>query len=288
MRKWLAALALPAISLAGCAPQQHSAVPKPYGPPLRFAVVSDEPASTAPSKYAPLAGFLAKECGWASGSVEVSARYSKVLSDIAKGDVDVAYVSPLAYVLDSKLVPLGMPFVDNTRLYEGGIFVRADSGVKSIKDLRGRKFAFQRPGSIDGYVYPAGMLKKAGIKVQPVNIGNASAVTTVFKKRADAGCANVESIESTLVAFDKIKQIKVLMRTDPIPNGVIVARGDLPPSTLAQLTKAIADMNVDTDGQLAMKELEFDRMAPATDHDFDSLRKMTRLLRMSTKALDAR
>jgi len=279
--------------MVGCAPQQHSAVPKPYGPPLHFAVVSDEPTATAEAKYAPLASFLAKECGRTSGTVEVCANYASVLHGFATGAVDVAYVSPLAYVLQvdkdhGSVVPLGMPFVDNTRLYEGGIFVRADSGIKSIKDLRGRKFAFKSPGSIDGYVYPAGMLKKAGIDVKAVDIGNASAVTAVFKKRADAGCADVESIEGTLVDFDKIKQIKVLMRTDPIPNGVIVARGNLPSSTRAQLAKAIADMNVDTDGQIAMKDLEFDRMAPATDRDFDSLRQMARLLRMSTKSLDAR
>lgn len=252
-----------------------------------------------------MAAYLAAECGRPAAPVMVSATAGPVLSALGSGKIDVAYISPLAYTLYNDevenvslftsaqhgvLTPLGMPYQDNTRLWEGGIMVRVDSGIKSVKDLRGRRFAFKYPRSVDGYVYAAAMLKAAGIDpvkgVKAVDIHGASAVTAVFDKQADAGCADVESIESTLVDYSKIDKLKVLQRTDPIPNGVLVAGAVMAPDTAASLKKAVAEMNSKLDGQLAMKDVEFDRMAPAVDKDFDSLRKVTRLLHMHAKDLD--
>ncbi len=48
----------------------------------------------------------------------------------------------------------------------------------------------------------------------------------------------------------KVKQFKVIATTDPIPNGMIVARGNLDPATLAKLTQAMADINTDPGRQV--------------------------------------
>src|SRR5207237_424278 len=43
------------------------------------------------------------------------------------------------------------------------IFVTADPNIKTIADLRGKKFAFVDPASASGYLYPVAALKNAGL-----------------------------------------------------------------------------------------------------------------------------
>ena len=40
------------------------------------------------------------------------------------------------------LIPLAMPYFHHSLTYRGIIYVRADSGINTLKDLRGKSIAF--------------------------------------------------------------------------------------------------------------------------------------------------
>jgi phosphonate transport system substrate-binding protein len=175
LRPIVYAAVVASLILAGCAKHNNNVGSNAGGSSssstLKVGIIPFEQADVIQKGFTPLANYIAKKAGKQQGEVYVSPSYSGILQALASDQIDVAYLSPLAYVLAASeyqklpenLVPLGMPYFRNSLTYKGVIFVRADSGINSIKDLKGKSFAFADRTSASGYLYPAGLMKEAGI-----------------------------------------------------------------------------------------------------------------------------
>jgi phosphonate transport system substrate-binding protein len=284
---------------AGCG-TRHGGAGGNSSAPIKVGVIPYDKADTIVAAYTPFANYMAKKTGRPTGQVFVTPEYAGVLQALRADQIDCAYLNPLSYVLavdqfkntPEHLIPIGMPYYANSLMYRGDIFVRADSGITSMKDFKGKSFAFADRTSTSGYLYPAGMMKEAGLDptkdVKAVNISGGGSVAAVFNKLADGGASYDGSIERALKDPAKIKQMKVIAQTDPIPNGMFVARGNLDPKTLAALKQAMIDINNEPDGQAALKAMEFNKWVPADDHAFDSVRQKAKILGLDLKSLDAK
>jgi phosphonate transport system substrate-binding protein len=296
LNRRIAALLLIVLGLtAGCAP-------KPAGPPppapLLVGVIPFEQPDKIKVAYQPFADYLGKNAGGRPGKVFVTPDYAGVLQALQSGQIDVAYLNPLSYVVAAKqfasspehLIPMAMPWFHGSPTYKGIIFVRADSGINSVKDFKGKSFAFGDRTSTSGYLYPAGMMVEAGIDpnkdVKPANITGPAGVFAVLNHQADGGATFEGGIELALKNPKDRKQIKVIATTDPIPNGMFVARGDLDPATLAELQKAFDNMDTDPAGVAALKSMQYDKVVPANDSFFDSVRKKAAALDLQLGSLD--
>ncbi len=301
MRLKLASLlsAAALLALPGCG--KHDAPPAP----LKVGIIPFEDVDAITKAFQPYSTYLGKKSGRPDGQVFVTPSYAGVLQALQADQIDCAYLNPLSYVLATqqfagtpqKLVPIAMPYFHGSLTYKGVIFVRADSNIHSLQDLKGRSFAFGDRTSTSSFLYPAGMLKKAGIDpekdLKPVNISGTAGVLAVFNKRADAGAiyeggiANAFTEASTkTVDQAKVAQFRILATTDPIPNGMFVARGDLDPATLDKLKAALANINTDPDGQAALKTIPWDKMVAADDTIFNPVRENARTFGLDIKALD--
>lgn len=274
--------------------------------PLKVGIIPFEDVDAIQKAFQPLATDLGKKSGRPDGQVFVTPSYAGVLQALQADQIDCAYLNPLSYVLATqqfastpeKLVPIAMPFFHHSLTYKGIIYVRADSGINSLKDLKGKSFAFGDRTSTSSFLYPAGMLKKAGIDpekdLKPVNISGTAGVLAVFNKQADAGAIYETGIQQAFtdpvtkkVDQAKVSQFKVIATTDPIPNGMFVARGNLDPATLEKLKTALANINTDPDGQAALKAIPWDKMVPADDAIFNPVRENAQTFGLDIKALDA-
>src|SRR5207237_8406902 len=72
---------------------------------------------------------------------------------------------------------------------------------------------------------------------------------------------------------EKKKAMRVIAQTEEIPNGLYVARGDLPAEEIAKLRIAFLDMNTDPEGRAAMLKAPNDKEVPADDRLFDGVRQ---------------
>ncbi len=274
--------------------------------PLKVGIIPFEDVDAIQKAFQPYATYLGKKSGRPDGQVFVTPSYAGVLQALQADQIDCAYLNPLSYVLATqqfantpeKLAPLAMPFFHHSLTYKGVIFVRADSGINSLKDLKGKSFAFGDRTSTSSFLYPAGMLKKAGIDpdkdLKPVNISGTAGVLAVFNKQADAGAIYETGIQQAFtdpatkkVDQAKVSQFKVIATTDPIPNGMFVARGNLDAATLDKLKAALANINSDPDGQAALKAIPWDKMVPADDTIFNPVRQNAQTFGLDIKALDA-
>lgn len=289
-------------AVTGCNSKQSgsSTQTSPYPPKsIKVGVIPFDKVDAVKKMYTPFSTYLAQKTGAASGEAFVTQEYSGVIQALRADQIDCAYLNPLSYVLavdqfkDSpeRLVPIAMPFFHHSLMYQGDIFVRVDSGIKTMKDFRGRTFAFGDRTSTSGYLYPFGMMKEAGLDpakdVKSVNVSGGGSVLDVYNKLADGGASFEGSVELALKDPAEAKQLVVIAKTDPIPNGMFVARGNLDPREIEALKKALADINTEAAGQPAMKAMQFDKWVPADDHAFDNVREKAKILGLSLQSLDA-
>ena len=295
--------ALLALSLSGCG--HHGASPSASA--LKVGVIPYDKVDVVKEDYGQFATYLGQKSGRGGGEVFVTPEYAGVLTALRSDQIDCAYLNPLSYVLavenfrstPEHLIPLAMPYFHHSLTYRGIIYVRADSGINTLKDLRGKSIAFNDRTSTSGYLYPAGMLMRAGVDptkdVKPANISGTSGVLAVLNHQADAG-AGYEGVidraftDETTKKLDtaKAKQLKIIAYTEQIPNGMVVARGNLDPKTLDALRQALVSVNTDPDGQAALAKIPWDKLAPADDHFFDSVRDKAKILNLNLQSLDAK
>lgn len=262
--------------------------------PLKLTVVPYETADRLNDEYAPMAAYLAKRAGRPSGQFVSVVDYAGVLAALQSGQVDVAYLSSFPYALATarmKLKLLAMPYVKEKISYKGVFFCRADSPITKIEDLRGKTFAFGDISSTSGYLLPRAMLEKAGVFGDLKgwrNAGNANMVVTAVEiGAADAGAAYENVFE---VAYRdnpaKAKAMRIFASTDTIPNGIYVARADLPESEVDALKKAFLDMNKDPEGKAAMLKAVNDKIVKPDDSLFDGVRTVAKVLKLDLKSLE--
>lgn len=303
-------LAAALLALTGCGKHEAAGTDGTPSAPLKVGIIPFEDVDAITKAFQPYSTYLGKKSGRPDGQVFVTPSYAGVLQALQADQIDCAYLNPLSYVLATqqfagtpeKLVPISMPYFHHSLTYKGVIFVRADSGIKTLQDLRGKSFAFGDRTSTSSFLYPAGMLKKAGIDpdnrkdLNPVNSTGTTSVMAVLNKQADAGATYETGIQQAFtdpvtkkVDQAKVSQFRIIAYTDPIPNGMFVARGNLDAATLDKLKAALANINTDPEGQAAMKAISqggWDKMVPADDSIFNPVRENAQTFGLDIKALD--
>lgn len=267
--------------------------------PLKIGVIPYDTPGKLRTEYTPFANFLAKETG-RRAQVFVATNYVGVIQALQADQIDCAYLNPLSYVLfldkmrssPEHLIPIAMPYVHGSLYYYGAIFTRVGSGINTIAQLKGKKFAFTQPTSTSGYLYPFIFLRKHGIDpnhdfAEKYFASDTGVVPAVLNSSADAGALFEEGIQPPFVRPDQQKQIKELARIGPIANGMFVVRGNLDPRLIGQIKKALHDINIAPDGKAANAALQVAKWAPAHDSVFDPVRQAARVLGINLQSLNA-
>jgi phosphonate transport system substrate-binding protein len=258
-------------------------------------IVPYEAADKLNEEYSPMATYLAKKLGKKSGKFFFVTDYSGVLAALQSGQVDVAYLSPLPYAIASgkmKLTPLAMPYVRGSLSYYGIVFVKADSPIKTLQDLKGHTFAFGDRTSTTGYLLPRHLLETNGVPLDALkryyNAGDANMVVKAIETgTADAGAAyNLVFDVAYKGQPEKAKQMRVLAKTEEIPNGLYVARGDMPAAEVEKLKAAFMEMNTDPEGKAAMLKAPNDKVVPADDKLFDGVRATAKAADIDIQTMD--
>lgn len=266
--------------------------------PLRVGILPYEAADKVRENWRPFADYLGKRVG-REVTVYIGTDYVGLIEAMRAKKIELIMLSPLPYVIASnqmKLIPLFTPLEIKEKgkrgspFYRGVIITRSDSGIKDLKDLKGKKMAFVDPASTSGHLYPVDLLMRNGIDPQKdlkmeYYAGNAdSLVNAVFDGKCDAGALYKGGMERVLKAESKINQMKVLAETRDIPSGVMSARGDLPKSLVEKIRKAIVDLDQSGDCERICGPFMVNGWIPAKDEAFDGVRKVARVLKLELKA----
>jgi phosphonate transport system substrate-binding protein len=232
--------------------------------------------------------------------VSVPTSYITVVEAMGSGQVDVGWLSPFAYVLahDQNGTQIILTSVrQGSKSYRSQIIVRADSGINSIEQLRGKKFAFVDPASASGFLFPNAMLANMGLDYKSFFSdtifagGHDKVVIAVYNKQVDGGATFGNSVDSgppsdarTLVQStlpDVMSVVKPIATTDPIPNDTVSVRGDLDPALTKLITDGLLYIQGTPEGRKVLNDLyQIDGLAPGNDADYNVLRQAAKVLNL--------
>jgi phosphonate transport system substrate-binding protein len=264
--------------------------PTPSGQAVAALVLGDvgnSPTDTIKT-YQPLADYLAEklaEYGITVGMVKTAPDIETMAQMLTNDQVDVYFDSayPAMIVTNtSDAKPILRRWKGGAGEYHTVFFVRADSGIASLDDLRGKMIVFENSFSTSGFMLPMAHLIGAGYNPveksgldQPVadnEIGYVftvlenAAVEWVARGRAPAGAADNLTYDELVV--DAPAELRILAETEAIPRHIVMVRGDLDPKVVEAITQSLLDLNKTPEGQAILKTLktsQFDEFPEGID-----------------------
>ena len=260
---------------------------------LTIQFVPSQNADKLEAKAKPLEKLLSKELD-IPVKVSVSTNYNTIVEAMKSKKVDVGFLPPTAYTLahDQKAADVllqaqrfgvnkdGSDSKELTKDYKSEILVKKDSGIKSVKDLKGKKIALQDVTSTAGYTFPLVELDKEGVNVlkdmKVVNMkGHDQAVISLMNGDVDA--AAVFNDARKIVKKDEPKvfdETKILKLTKPIPNDTISVRSDMDSKFRDILKKAFKDIAKTKEGHKVISEVySHENYVDSKDENFDIVRE---------------
>ena len=260
---------------------------------LTVQFVPSQNADTLEAKAKPLEKLLGDELG-IPVKVSVSTNYNTIIEAMASKKVDVGFLPPTAYVLAKEKGAAdvilqaqrfgvndkdGSPSEELVDFYKSMFIVKKDSDIKSVKDVKGKKVAFQDVTSSAGYVWPAGKLMDNDIDpindVQGVTVkGHDQAVLAVIN--GDVDVAVVFQDARNIVQGDYptvFDDTKVIEFTEKIPNDTISVRTDMSKEWQEKLQEAFINIGKSEEGHKIIKEIySHEGYVKSDDSKFDIVR----------------
>jgi phosphonate transport system substrate-binding protein len=222
----------------------------------------------------------------------VATDYNGIIEALRAKKLDIALLGPFSYVLATTVADVEAFALLETEkqgaTYRSVIIARNDHGVRTLKDLAGKTFAFVDPSSTSGHLFPKAALIKAGYNPDTYfsrvifSGGHDASAIAVQNGKVDAA-AVADALLDIAYARGMLKrdEVSVVWTSDPIPGAPVAYRRDLPAELKARIRASFAQIqNMPWGPQTTVK-----RWVPTSDAAYDSVRDTAKLLNLDLKKL---
>lgn len=218
---------------------------------LRISAIPDENPQEMLRIYTPFADYLTKEVGVAVKFTPV-VDYAATVEGLAANRLDMVWYGGLTSVQAAKQAKGARRIImrKEDAEFKSHFITRKETGIKSLKDLKGKTFAFGSVSSTSGHLMPRFFLLKAGIKPEKdfskFSFSGAHDATAAWVEagQVDAGALNF-LVWDKLVQTKKVDTNKVVIfyTTPPYVDYVWTVRGGLDKSIVEKLLKAFLKLD---------------------------------------------
>lgn len=277
---------------------------------LTIATVPEQNILKQENRYRPLVDYIEKKLAW---RIKIRLKhlpsYEDVLTEFINGNVNAAFFGSMTYgIVKARVGAMAVARSEKNGVsrYRGLILTRADSGIKSFKDLKGKTFSMIK-ATTAADIFPRLMLKRIGVKQPEDFFGNVqyvgshdASIEMIMHGKVDAGAAKDLMFEKMARENPKIKEeLVVLARSEPVPDNALVIHHDLEIACYnchfrvlgqleekeafcehiqKQLLSVLLGMSEDKEGREVLAGLGADRFLQTSDADYENLYRMTREL----------
>jgi len=288
-----------ALGLLMALPSVATAQARPSKPRLLIGLIPELNIFKQKARFRLLGEYLTRKVG-VPVEFTILSRYGNIIESFQTERMDGAFFGSFTGALAIQklgVVPLARPVnLDGSSTYHGHLFVRADSGIRSVKQLRGKRMAFVDRATTAGYVFPLALLREAGVR-SPDRFfaeyyftgSHDAAVAAVLERKADVGAAKhsvYDRVRSENPAIDR--ELLIIAESPSVPSNGLCVRKGLDPRVEVSLKQALLALEKDPDGGAVLEQFGAIRFIETTAADYGPVLDMARSAGIDLKQYDYR
>lgn len=246
---------------------------------ILLGLIPEENIFNQMARHRPLAAYLAGKLG-TTVKFTILSRYGDVLDKFISRKMSGAFFGVFTGVLAMEKLdaePVVHPMnLEGSSTVQSYIFVRKDSGIRNVGDMRGKKIAFVDKATVTGYLYALSFLRERGVKelneyFSDISFtgSHGSTIYAVLDGRADVGTAK-SKIFQLLVKKDPAigDELTIIARSGDFHDATLFLRKDLPKGLRMKIRNILLAMDKDAEGKEVLKKLEALVFIEAKKDDF--------------------
>ena len=251
-------------------PRRHAYPPRltvdRQAEPLKIAFISYGNPQHVVRDTVPIVNFLEQFVGVPIKGF-VTLDYGSSVEAMRSKQADLAFVDPLAFMMAHEQIgvkPLLLEiYYSGKPTYHSCIWVRQDSGIKTLEDLKGKTIAFADQVDMSGHLLPRDIFVRQGLlrskrlegeffKQVYFAGGDEQAVRAVLEKLVDA--AGVSQYAILLTRLEERDELTAIATSIESPAHLVMARRDLSDETCGRIKQALLALNLDQPADKAILE----------------------------------
>lgn len=245
------------------------------------------------ARYRALADYLSGQLG-IKVNLTIMSRYGEVIERFKTLKLDGAFLTSYTATMairELHLVPVVNPVnLNGESTAQGYMFVRKDSGIREVEDMRGGSIVFVDPATLEGYLFPLVYLKRHGIT--EINSffnrfdftgSHVSAIFAVLDGRADIGAAK-NTVFDALVAKDPsvLQELDIIARSPQVPEVTLCIRSEISRDLQERIAAVLQLMDKRDDGRQVLTQFKALRFVKSSPADFVKIEEMAQQIRSVT------
>lgn len=246
---------------------------------LNIGLIPEQNIFRQRERYHLLKIYLSDKLGISVNFTSLS-RYGNIIERFKEEKMDGAFFGSFTGAL--AIQRLGVePLVrtvnlDGTSTYHSYIFVRKDSGIRGIKDMQGKRFAYVERATTAGYLFPLAYFKEHGIHNIDSYLGEAffagshdAAILAVLNREADIGAAKNTIYDQLTSENPRIeREMTILTASKTVPQNALAVRKDLDPALKQSLKQVLLAMDKDKEGAEVLRQFGARAFLETTVRDY--------------------
>jgi phosphonate transport system substrate-binding protein len=248
--------------------------------PLIMGVFPRRNAAETARLFTPMADYLGERLG-REVKLVTSRNFESFWKAVTEQRYDIVHYNQYHYIRSAKTYKV----IAHTQEFgksavAGVLFVRKDSGITEVSQLRGRTVIFG--GGKDAmlsYIAPRYLLMLAGLKDGDIKteiaVNPQNALVALYYRQADAAGGGEVVLDQPVVknAIDT-RELRILAATEPLLFLPWAVKRTMPAKLAESIESALLDLKNSDAGRQVLKSAIMTGMGKAGDRDYDPHRKI--------------
>lgn len=268
---------LSAVIILLCTP--FSSLAQPHQQKILIGILPEMNVFKQSQRFKQLGEYISQQTG-VTVEFTILSRYGDLINRFTTEKMDGAFFGSFTGALAIKklgVVPIARPVnLDGTSTYHGYLFVRKDSGIKGVKEMKNKKMAFVEKSTTAGYLFPLAYLRHNGI-TDPHHFFSESffagshdgAISAVLNRKADVGAAKHSIYDRMRKDDPRVdRELIILAESAKVPSNGLCVRSGLDKSLKMKLKSVLLNLHENPDGRLVLKQFGAIRFTETTTNDY--------------------
>ncbi len=257
----------------------EATVPALATEPLLIGLIPETNIFEQMARYEPVAAYLSARTD-AQIQLKVLTKYGSVVENFESLGLDGAFFGSFGFVLARRKLgvePVARPeAIKGGSTYHGVLFVRSDSGINTLADMKAKRFAFVAKETTAGYLFPLRFFREFGLGRLDQYFSevyfagtHSAAIRDVLNGQADIGAAK-STVFARLAEQEPrvLRELTILAKSPAVPENALALGRDVDPTLRKQLREALLGMDADPAGKRILHEFGARRFVETRVNDY--------------------